>query len=98
MARDAAFLHRVVLESKRTLLRGVAARARIVGAFERGALALDHVTLVRVVAVTASHLAREHAVAVGEAELAALFEMALEARLGRLRGLTIVPLLPPAFT
>ena len=84
MAGDAAFLHRVVREDKRALLRRVALRAGFVFPFHRGAGALDRLAFMRVVAVAAAHLAVFHLMAVRERKLAALVDVALEAGFGRL--------------
>lgn len=87
VADRAAFLHRLVREEERTFLRGVALRASLVGGFKRGARALNDFAFMRIVAIAASHLAREDRVGVGQAELTALVQMAGEAGLGRFIGI-----------
>ena len=83
VAGGAAFLaDRAVLIGVRTRLLGVAAEAGFGRGRQGGAAAADGVVLVRVMAVAAAHLAGEHRVAVRQAELAALVEVALEAGFG----------------
>lgn len=81
---DAAFTHGVVFENKRSLLGGMALGAGIVFSFEAAGAAFDGVTFVRIMAIGAAHFAGENWVAMGEAEFAALIEMALKAGFGRL--------------
>ena len=87
MAGNAAFLHRTVLEDKRTFLGRVALRASLVLAFHGSARAFDGVTLVDVMAIDTRDFAGQHRMGVGEAELTALFQMALEAGLRGLAGI-----------
>ena len=87
MAGNAAFLDRAVFEDKRALLGDMAFGAGLVHALERQPFTLDGVALMDVVAVDAAHVAVEDRVSVGEAELAAFVDVALEAGLGRLLGI-----------
>jgi len=75
----AAFLHGAMLEDERTLLRRMAPGASFDLGFQIGARTLDRITLVRVVTVAATDLAGQHRMAVRQAELTALVEVALEA-------------------
>lgn len=84
VAGGAAFMHGLVFKDERSALSGVAARAGLVLRGELRATALDRVALVRVVAIGTTDFALRHGVMMRQAELTALVEMALEARLGRL--------------
>ena len=83
VARDAAFARGLVLEHIGTTLRSVAFHAGAVHAAKVRAALGDRITGVRAVAIAAAHLAGEHRMGVRQAELTALVEMALEARVGR---------------
>ena len=83
MANRAALTHGVVFENKRAFLGRVAFSAGFIFAFETtSAATLDGVALVRVVALGAAHFSGEHRVAVRQAKLAALVEMALKTGFG----------------
>lgn len=86
VAGDTAFLHCAVFKHERSGLSRVALGARLVHVLQRCARALDGVALMDVVAIHATNLAGHHRMGVGQAELAAFVEVALEARLGRLAG------------
>ena len=79
VAGGAAFLDGVMWENEGTGLGLVAFVAGFVLAAELGAHALDSIARVRVVAIAAAHLAGQHGMAVGQAELGLLVQMALEA-------------------
>ena len=83
VARDAAFAHGVVFENEWTLLRRVAFGAGFILALESACAAtLDRIALVRIMAFRAAHFSGEHRMAVRQAELATLVEMALETSFG----------------
>lgn len=84
MAGGAAFAHGVMFENKGAFLSRVAFGAGFCFVFQTRSVAFDGVALVRIVTLGAAHLAGHDGVTVGEAELAALVEMALETRFGRL--------------
>ncbi|MEN9975630.1 MAG: hypothetical protein RLZZ282_1636 [Verrucomicrobiota bacterium] len=69
----------LVFEHKRSALLGVTIEAGFILARDRHAAALVSRAFVRVMAVTAGHLAGEHGVAVGQHELGFFVEVALEA-------------------
>ena len=83
----AAFAHRFMLEHKRTALRCVALTAGVVLGEQRRSAASHRWTFMRIVATAATHLPVQHRVAVGQLELSALVQVALEADFGRLPGI-----------
>ena len=78
----APLTNRLMLKNKRTALRNMAPSAGVLLRGKRSAAANDHITLVRVVAVTATDLALDHRVMVGQPEASFHLEMTLEACLG----------------
>jgi len=75
----ATLLHCLVFEDKRTSLSLVALEAGLVLALKLRTAALHDASLVRIVAIRAAHLAAQHRVAVGQAKLSLLVQVALEA-------------------
>ena len=82
VAACATFADGIVFEYERASLCGMAFGAGVVGACERCSPALVGRALVRVMAVGAGHLAVEHLVGEGHAELGLGVEVALEAGVG----------------
>jgi hypothetical protein len=88
VAGHASLSHRFVLEYKRPPLRCVALEANFVLAHHvGGAAAFEYRSLVRIVAVSAVHLAFQHSMVVWQAEFCANFQVALKAGLGIFAGI-----------
>ena len=79
VAGGATFLDRIMGEDKWSDLRLVTLIASFIFAIELGAAAFEGRTLVRIVAITAAHLAAEHRVTIGQHELRLFIQVALEA-------------------
>jgi hypothetical protein len=84
MASGAAFAHSLVLKDKGSVLRGVAFGAGVMLGSQRRAASFDGRSLVRIMAISARHLACEHRMAVGKIESRSHFQMTLKAGLRRL--------------
>ena len=87
VAGDAAFAGGFVLEDVGAGLGSVTFDATAVDAVKLRSAFGDRSTLVRVVTVTATHLAVHHGMAEGEIEFAALIQVTLEAGLRRVAGI-----------
>ena len=109
MTDDAALAQRFVFEHERPALRGVTLETGFVSAekseataFERllriGSTAFDGLALVRVMTITAAHLAFEHRMVMRQLELRAHIQVTLKTSFRRRSGLTIVCAAPPLFT
>ncbi len=79
MTGRATLAHRIMREHKGTALLGVTLETSLVFPGELGSTTLDGPTLVRIVAVTAAHLAGKHRMTIGQHELGLFIEVALEA-------------------
>jgi hypothetical protein len=82
VAGGATFANGFMLEDKRAALRGMTFEAGLVSGSQGGRAALDHPAFMRVVAITATHLAVFQWMVIGEAEAAAFIQMTLETCLG----------------
>ena len=76
---SAPFPDGFMLENKRATLRGMATGTGIVLGQQRCAPASDSRTLMRVMAIAATHLAVQHGVAVSQLELPFFVQVTLEA-------------------
>jgi hypothetical protein len=82
VTNEAAFAGGFVFVDERAALDGVTLEAGFIFTHERSSSGDNGVALVRIVAITAGHFAVEHRMSMGEVELAAFIQVAIETDFG----------------